>query len=55
MRKVPAALLLALVGVAIPFASQVADAQVSCYLKKCAEYPDGSSICSYTPIVCEKV
>lgn len=54
MRKLPAALLLALVSTAIPFASQVADAQVTCYIKKCATFADGSKFCDLTPVTCEK-
>lgn len=55
MRKIPAALLLALVGVAIPFASHVADAQTTCYIKRCATFADGSKFCDLTPVACEKL
>lgn len=32
-----------------------AHAQVTCYLKKCAEYADGTRICIRTPIDCGTV
>lgn len=30
-------------------------AQVSCYVKRCLVYPDGSAICERTPVDCSTI
>lgn len=36
-------------------AAATAHAQVKCYIKKCVEYPDGTSICERTPVDCASI
>jgi len=45
-----AALVALMVGV-----SSTADAQVKYYIKKCVEYPDGTSFCERTPVDCATI
>jgi hypothetical protein len=36
-------------------AASTANAQVKCYIKKCVEYPDGTSFCERTPVDCATI
>lgn len=42
-------------GVLFAIGIAPAHAQVKCYIKKCVEYPDGSSVCERTPVDCATV
>jgi hypothetical protein len=36
-------------------AAATTEAQVKCYIKKCVEYPDGTSWCERTPVDCATI
>jgi hypothetical protein len=56
MRQIAAFALLAAVAAMLPPSPRPADAQtITCYRKKCLEYPDGYKICELTPVDCSEI
>lgn len=55
MRRFPVRRLVLAGIVFVPMAWEAVAQTTVCFKKKCLVYPDGSSICEYTPVDCSKV